>query len=103
METHIKGLKICKRIKRKYHPTQAQKRGPQPGKIGPKREEHKAKPKSNRVIFAGHMHGPTQEVQRRSPTEDGAQRPQLGCDRITKASFGPKLHRPPLTTFPWSV
>jgi hypothetical protein len=52
--------------------TGLKERGPQPRKIGPKREENKAKPKSNRLIFARHPHGPTQEVQRSQPTEDGA-------------------------------
>jgi len=46
-------------------------RGPQPGKIGPKREENKDKLKSNHLIFAEHQHRPTQEVQRSRPTEDG--------------------------------
>ena len=32
--------------------TSLKERGPQPGKIGPKREENKDKPKSNYLIFA---------------------------------------------------
>ena len=44
--------------------TSPKERGPQPGKIGPKREENKAKPKANHFIFVAHPHGPTQEAQR---------------------------------------
>ena len=59
--------------------TSPKERGTQLGKTGPKREENKAKPKSNRFIFARHPHGPTQEARRSRPIEDGAQRPQWGC------------------------
>jgi hypothetical protein len=44
--------------------TSLKETSPQPGKTVPKQEENKAKPKSNHFIFAGHPHGPTQEVQR---------------------------------------
>ena len=39
-----------------------EKRGPKPGKIGPKQVENKDKTKSNQLIFAEHHHGPSQEA-----------------------------------------
>jgi hypothetical protein len=60
VEIHIKGLKNVQENKAQIpFYTSPKQRGPQPGKIGPKREENKAKPKSNHFIFAGHPHGPT--------------------------------------------
>ena len=48
-----------------------EKRGPQPGKIGPKQVENKDKPKSNQLIFIEHHHGPSQEGQRSPLTKNG--------------------------------
>jgi hypothetical protein len=44
VEIHIKGLKLCKRTKHKYHSTQAQRKEAQSlGKSGPEHKENKAK------------------------------------------------------------
>jgi hypothetical protein len=60
VEIHIKGLKNVQENKAQIpFYTSPKERGPQPGKTGPKREENKAKPKSNHFIFVGHPHGPT--------------------------------------------
>jgi hypothetical protein len=49
-EIHIKGLKMCKRTKHKYHSTQVQWReAHNQAKQGPKEVENKAKPKSKHL------------------------------------------------------
>ena len=57
--------------------------GSQLGKIGSKREENKDKPKSNHLISVKCPHRLTQEVQRRSPTEDGPIQGDWWCSRTS--------------------
>ena len=72
MEIHIKRAKNMQENKAQVpFYTSPKERGPHPGKIGPKQEENRDKPKSNYLIFVEHPHRPTQEVQRSRPTEDG--------------------------------
>jgi hypothetical protein len=63
VEIHIKGLKICKRTKYKYHFTKAQWReAHNQAKQDTKEVENKAKLKSKHLNFAEYHHGPTQEA-----------------------------------------
>ena len=103
MEIHIKRAKNMQENKAQVpFYTSPKERGPHPGKIGPKQEENRDKPKSNYLIFVEHPHRPTQEVQRSRPTKDGPiwahlwAAPPLGPN-------SPIFGRLPLTAFPWSV
>ena len=69
--THKRAKNVQKNKAQIPFYTSPKERGPQPGKIGPKREENKDKPKSKHLISMPYPHRPTQEVQRSSPTKDG--------------------------------
>ena len=104
MEIHKKGLKMCKRTKHKYHSTQAhRKEAHSQPKQGPNERRIRLNP--NQIISS--LPGTHMDTLKRSkgvdPPKMGPKGPSWGAAAPLVALFGPKLHRPPLTAFPWSV
>ena len=104
MEIHIKGLKMCKRTKHKYHSIQAQRRE---AHNQVKQGLNKRRIRLNLNQIASSLPGTHKDPLKRSkgvdPPKMGPKGPSWGAAAPLVALFGPKLHRPPLTAFPWSV
>ena len=94
MEIHIKGLKMCKRTKHKYHSTQSQRReAHNQAKQGP----NKRRIRLNTNQTTSSLPGTHMDTLKRSkgvdPSKMEPKGPSGGAAAPLVALFGPKLHR----------
>jgi hypothetical protein len=104
VEIHIKGLKMCKRTKHKYHSTQAQRREAhnQP-KQGPNERRIRLNPHHITSCLPGTNMDTLKWSKGVDPPKIETKGPSRGAAAPLVAPFGPKHHRPPLTTFQLSL
>jgi hypothetical protein len=103
VEIHIKGPKMCKRTKRKYHSTQAQRREAHiQAKEGPNERRIRLNP--NQITSC--LPGTNMDTLKQSKGVDLSKIETKGSSEDAAAPlvapFGSKHHRPPLTAFPLS-
>ena len=104
MGIHIKGLNMCKRTKHKYHSTQAQRReAHNQAKQGPNERRIRLNPNQIALSLPGTHMDPLKRSKGDHSLKMGPKGPSGGVAAPPMALFRPKLHRPPLTAFPWSV
>jgi hypothetical protein len=86
--------------------TSLKERGPQSGKIGPNERRIRLNTnqiKSNHFIFSGTHMDALKRSKGVDPLKIEPKGHSGGAAAPLVALFGPKLHRLPLTIFPWSV
>ena len=93
MEIHIKGLKMCKRTKHKYHSIQAQRReAHNQAKQGPNKRRIMLNPNQIALSLSGTHMDPLKRPKGVDPLKMGPKGPSGGAAATLVALFRPKLH-----------
>jgi hypothetical protein len=103
VEIHIKGPKMCKKTKHKYHSTQAQRREAHiQSKQGPNERRIRLNPNQITSCLPGTNMDTLKQSKGVDPLKIETKGSSEGAAAPLVAPFGSKHHRPPLIAFPLS-